>query len=100
MNKSITFTFIGILLAVVAVAAAPQDKKSSVFAPLEKGQKVALKETANGFEIGVMPGIDLGYTIKEVGQDFLVIEDIAGITETRIPIYSVKAVKITRLPKK
>jgi hypothetical protein len=35
-----------------------------------------------------------------VGQDYIVVEDIAGVAETRIPIYSVKSVKVTRLPRK
>lgn len=48
----------------------------------------------------VVPGVDLGHKVVEVGTDFIVVEDLVGVTETRIPIYSIKAVTITRLPKK
>lgn len=55
-----------LLLAVLLVAAAAprEDKAGGVFAGLEKGQRVALKQTANGFEIGVLPGVDLAFTVK------------------------------------
>ena len=38
----------------------------------------------------------LGYKVADVGHDYVVVEDIAGVTELRIPIYSVKAVSILR----
>ncbi len=76
-------------MVVLASSAAPKaEKAGGLFAPLEKGQKVALKETAHGFEIGVVPGVDLGFTIKHISKDFIVLEDPADVTETRIPIYS------------
>lgn len=95
-----SLTVLGLLLLLVAAAAPQAEKPGGIFAALEKGSKVALKETAQGFEIGVFPGVELAFTVKEVGQDYIVVEDITGITETRIPIYSVKCVRITRLPKK
>lgn len=89
---------IGVLLLGLAAAAPKDDKPRGIFAPLEKGTKVNVKETAQGFEIGLLPGGE-GYTVKEVAQDFVVVEDIVKVSEIRIPIYSVKAVKILRRPK-
>lgn len=102
MKPSWTHLAVGLLLVGLAVAAAPKEdnKGKGIFAPLEKGQKVGLKETASGFEISVMAGVDLAHTIKEIGADYIVVEDVAGVTETRIPLFSIKAVKIVRLPKK
>ena len=93
-----------VLLVALAPAAAPKadEKAPGVFAPLEKGSKVALKEVGGRYEISVVPGLAEGHTVAEVGGggDFVVLVDPSGVTETRIPIYSVKAVTVTRLPKK
>ncbi len=65
------------------------------FAPFERGQKVAVKETPQGFEIHY-PDYELGplaYTVVEVGSDYIVVEDFAKITETRISIYSIRYIK-------
>ena len=95
---------IGLSLMVVALvaAAAPKadNKPTGIFAPLEIGTKVSLKEAAGNYEIGVMPGIGLGYKVIEVGPDFVVLEDATGVTEKRIPIYSIRSVTITRLLRK
>ena len=67
-----------ILAAVgLAVAAAPkgEDRKPGLFAPLEVGQHVSLKERAGGYEIGVVPGVDLGQKVVEVAADYVVLED-------------------------
>jgi hypothetical protein len=86
--------------ALVVMAAAPKDEKpTGVLAPLEKGQTVRLKEVAGRYEIGLMPGFDLGHKVIEVGQDFVVVEDLAAFTQTRIPLYSIRAVTVTRVPK-
>lgn len=71
-----------------------------MLAPLEKGSKVAIKEAAGRFEINVVPGMAEGHTVAEVGGDFVVLVDPSGVTETRIPIYSIKAITVTRVPKK
>jgi hypothetical protein len=62
------------------------------FAPLDKGQKIALKETASGFEI-TSSDFELGYTITEIGSDYIVVEDMAKVTEIRIPMYSIRFIK-------
>ncbi len=89
---------VGLLLIVLAVGAAPREN-GGLFASLQQGQKVTLKETPQGFEIGVLPGLKIGYSIKQIAQDFLVLDDPAGLIETRIPIYSIRSIKITRFPK-
>ena len=84
----------------VAVAAAPKaEPKKGLFAPLEVGQQVGLKEAAGGYTISVMPGVPLGLKVIEVGGDYVVLEDPTGTTQTRIPITAVRAVVVTKLPK-
>ena len=90
---------IGVLFVALTSGASAKEK-AGLFAPLEKGQKVSLKETPKGFEIAVVPGVELGFTITELGQDYIVLEDAADTTETRIPIFAIRFIKIIRLPKK
>jgi hypothetical protein len=88
-----------LVVALAAASAAPKEsKKSGLFAPLEAGQRVGLREKDCGWEIDIVPGVEGGHKVVEVGSDCVVLEDAAGVTETRIPICAVKAVKITRLP--
>lgn len=87
-----------VLALVVLVAAAPNEqKKPGVLSVLSVGQRVAVKEMGNGYQIGVMPGVDLGHTVKEVGADFLVVEDLTGVVETRIPLFAIRSVMVTRV---
>jgi hypothetical protein len=65
-----------------------------VLSVLRVDQQVNVKDTPGGYEIGVFednPG-PLGSKVIEVGSEYLVVRDIANVTTTRIPIYSVKAV--------
>ena len=97
MKKQLAVAWAFGVVAVLA-AAAPRGGGAGVFGPLEKGSKVALKETPGGYLIFVMPGVELGHTVAEVGADSVVVADAAGVTETRIPVYAVRAVTVTRLP--
>ena len=40
-----------------------------------------------------------GFLSVEIGPDYLVIEDIAGVTETRIHVTSIKSITRLKLPK-
>src|SRR5689334_21223735 len=94
---------VGVLLMALAtaVAAGPKEKKGSgIFAPLKEGQTVALKEAGGRYEIALVPGLEAGHKVVEIGPDYIVLTDAAGVTETRIPVCSVKAVTVTRLPRK
>lgn len=68
---------------------------AGVLGILAKDQAVTIKDVAGRYEIGVMPDMPmLGYKVVDVGQDYVVVQDVAQITELRIPIYSVKAVSV------
>lgn len=54
---------------------------------LREGQGVVLRESAGRYEISLMEG---GHKVIEVGSDYVLVEDIAGVSETRIPVYSIK----------
>lgn len=89
------FTFAVLLCATLAFAclspeASGQEKgRKSFLSVLKEGQAVVLKEAAGRYEITLMEG---GHKVTEVGPDYVVVEDIAGVTETRIPVDSIKSI--------
>jgi len=64
-----------------------------LFAGLRVGQPVTLKDLGVAYEVGVMVDrFPTGREIAEVGADYLVVRDVTGAVETRIPVTSIKAV--------
>ena len=96
MKKTIIALTLTAFLALGIFAASGQApaQPRGVLSVLGPGQPVALKEANGRYEIGIFDNGPemLGYKVIEVGSDFLVVHDIAGISETRIPVYSIKAV--------
>ena len=72
-----------------------------VLAVLHAGQPVNLKEANGRYEIGIIENVPgpLGQKVIEVGTDYLVLEDITGVTQTRLPIYSIKAITTLKVGK-
>jgi hypothetical protein len=97
MHKS--FFALALLIAVLVmfcVAAAPQ-KPQGVLAPLKIGQPVALQDRGGSYEIRLVDvEVPMGHTVVDVGQDFVVLKDIAEASESRIPIFAVKAVVLVK----
>jgi hypothetical protein len=84
-------------------AAPPAEQKRIAFLDrLKVGQAVALTDKDGRFEIGVFPPAlqPLGHTVIEVAQDCVVVRDLGNITDTIIPIYSIKSIKVMRFPGK
>jgi hypothetical protein len=61
---------------------------------------VALKEVSGRYEISVIPGLTEGYTVVEVGSDYVLLSDPSGITEARLPVFSIKSVIVVKAAKK
>ena len=66
---------------------------------LEEGQSVTLRENAGRYEITLIANVLLGHRVIEVGTDYVVVVDVAGVTETRIPIYSIRSIVRVRVPR-
>ena len=80
-----------------------EDAKPNFLSSLKEGTPVTLKEVAGQFEISTFDDDRmgrLGHKITTVGTDFIAVEDITGITETRIPVYSIKSFVTVKVPKK
>ncbi len=92
-----------LLLAGVLFVASGQApaKTHGVFSVLHAGQPVNLADTDGGYKLNLFQGGPevLGHKVVEVGADFVVVEDIAGIQQLRIPVYSIKSVGITKIAK-
>lgn len=101
--------FVLVLLLVVAAtgtftvtAQAPAEKQHSFLSALKEGQPVSLKEVSGRYEISSVQGVAAvhGHTVIEVASDFVVIQDVAGVTESRIPLWSIKAIIRLKVPGK
>jgi len=92
---------IGLVISAVAIGADETRKPKGVFSALKVGQSVSLKDEGSAFTISFFePELPQSHKVVEIGDNFVVIRDIAEITETAIPIYSIKSiVKVrTRTP--
>jgi len=100
MNTVRLLAMTAALLLTIPATSHGQDKPRKGFlAVLKEGQTITLKENAGRYEITLMKNIPLGHKVVEVGADYVVVEDAAGVTETRIPVTSIKAIIKLKVPK-
>ena len=101
MKKWVAVASVAVLVLVVlnGVSKSGNDvtARRRLFATLKVGQAVNLKDVGPVYEIGTFDdAMPLGYTVVEIDTDYIVLRDIAKVTETRIPIYAVKSVSHIR----
>ena len=105
MNRLMIALFLSAFLAVASFTVsgkAPDNPRKGFLSAIAEGQAVTLKDNAGRFEITLF---DLGpamhcHKVAEVGVDYVLIEDIAGVTSTRVPVYSIKSIVTINVPKK
>lgn len=75
-------------------AQAPAEKQTNFLSALKEGQQVSVGQDAGRYEITTVAGVVgvQGHKVTEIGNDFIVVQDIAGVTESRIPLWSIKAI--------
>jgi hypothetical protein len=84
----------------VITAAPPAERKEITFLDhLKTGQAVSLTEKDGRYEISVFPPAyqPLGHKVVEIGPDYAVFRDLVGITDTIVPVYSIKAITVLRV---
>jgi hypothetical protein len=100
MRNNLT-PFLFFLLGIVVTVASGQApaRERSVLSVLHTGQPITLKASESGYEINLLQNGPemLGHKVVEVARDFVVVEDITGITAIHIPIYSVRSVTVTTI---
>lgn len=94
MRNTIVAATVVALLALGIFTASGQSpaKPRGVLTVLQVGQSVTLKDADGRYEIGIFAnGPDLlGYKVVEVGGDYLVVQDVAGVNELRIPKWGIR----------
>lgn len=102
MNRLTTIFLLLVCVAAsfAASAQAPAERKSNFLAALKENQQVTLKETNGRYEISIVEGVAAvqGHKVTEIGPDYIVVQDIAGVTELHIPLFSVKAIIRLKMP--
>ena len=99
-TETLLVVFAVIAVATITVSGQAPDRSGRGFlSVLKEGQRVNLKEVSGRIEITANKDLQLGQKNIELGTDFIAVEDIAGVTETRIPIYSIKSVVQIEIPK-
>ena len=102
MIRPLIAVFLSAFLALASVPATGhgQEKGRKTFlSVLKEGQSVVVKEVAGRYEITLLKDVKLGRRVIEVGSDYVVVEDVAGVIETRIPVYSIKSIVKLKVPK-
>lgn len=87
-----------VAVACLSPTASGQEKgRKGFLSVLKEGQAILVKEAAGRYEITLTEG---GHKVIEVGPDYVMVEDIAGVTETRIPIYSIRSIARIKVNRK
>ena len=84
----------------IGTAAPPAERKETTFLEhLTPGRAVSLTEKDGRYEVGLFPENfrPLGHKVIEIGPNYVVLRDFVGITDTIVPIYSLKAIKVLRV---
>ncbi|HEV8069520.1 MAG TPA: hypothetical protein VGP76_17400 [Planctomycetaceae bacterium] len=69
------------------------NKSKGIFSALKVGQPVTLKDHGTAYSISFMDdGTPLTHTVIEVGGDYFVVQDLAGVTDSVVPFYSLKGI--------
>ena len=64
---------------------------------LKVGQAVSLKDERSAYTISfIEPEVPLSHTVIEIGEDYVVLRDIAGVKDVVVPVFAVKAVEKVR----
>lgn len=99
-------TFAVLLAAFIAIGTitvtgqTPDKPRLGFLSALKEGQSVSLKEVAGRFEITFDEAVpDISHKIVKIGPDSVAVEDIGGLIETTIPVYSIKSIVRLKVPK-
>ncbi len=76
----------------------PGGEARGVLGVLRPGQPVILKESGGRYEVTITQhGLDsIGPKVVEVASEYIVVEDVRKIRETRIPLFSIQAVIVLK----
>jgi hypothetical protein len=100
MNTLRSILILVLLFLVIPATSNAQDKPKKTFlSALKEGQVVSVKEVAGKFDITVMKNVPVGSKVLEIGSEYVVLEDPAGVMETRVHVTSIKSIIRLKVPK-
>jgi hypothetical protein len=84
------------LLAVgsMTTGQAPNPPRREFLSVLKPKQSILLKDIGGRFTVSLIDELPDGLTHKvvEVGADYIAVEDVSGLQQTRIPIWSITSI--------
>ncbi len=86
---------LAVLTAAVWVAGAgePARPAAGPLTPLQVGRIVSLKDCGAAYELTTYSREVVGpYRVIELGQDYVVVQDMGGLQDIRIPLQAVKCI--------
>ena len=100
MNTPRSILVLALLLLVIPATSNGQDNPKKTFlSVLKEGSVVSVKEVGGKYDITVIKNAPVGSKVLEIGNDYVVFEDPAGVMETRIHVTSIKSIIRLKLPK-
>lgn len=100
MNTPRSILVLALLLFVIPATSNGQDNPKKTFlSVLKEGSVVSVKEVGGKYDITVIKNAPVGSKVLEIGNDYVVLEDPAGVIETRIHVTSIKSIIRLKLPK-
>ncbi|QDU29544.1 hypothetical protein ETAA8_46580 [Anatilimnocola aggregata] len=94
------FLLAALILVGAITAADAQEPTKRFLGKLKVGQEVTLKEANGRYEIIVLKRLPLGHKIVGIGDDYIELLDVSGVTTTIIPVYSIRSITRLELPQK
>lgn len=90
-NHQILLVLVPLLAFLLARWTAPPER--TAFADLKVGGTVGLKDLGDSYQLTVWSeDLPQSHKVVEIGQDFVVLQDVAEVTKITIPMYSIKSV--------
>ena len=90
---------VGLITVGTALGAQDVEKPRSMFSMLKVGQAVNLSDHGSAYSLRIFEedNVPLSHTVIEIGEDFIVVRDIAEVTDSIVPLYSIKAIERVRM---
>lgn len=78
-----------------------KESEKSFLSVLKEGQSVSLKEVSGRYQISTFDGFPgaQSHKVLEVASDHIVVQDISGVAETHIPVFSITSIVRMKLPR-
>lgn len=98
MNRAGIGLFLIFITAIAAITSGqqPAPQRRDFLSGLKVGQTVNMKEASGRFVLSMIDdGPPLSHKVIEIGSDYVLLEDMVGVSEIRVPLYTISS--MTRL---